>query len=531
MQVRSQAVSTALSLTGTAEGRDLLLKSEIPSTLCRLVGDLSGSAENAVKSLVNLSADGELMQSMLKDGMISKLMESLRDSDCAWKRYVVMLLANLSQTDEGCIQLMQLNDTAATLKGLHLRRLIQYFVGPVAVPPGCRYTPTAESDAVWDPYEYCGDILANATRLEDARRILLEPERRILPVLFPQLLSPSMVRRRGAAATLRNCCFEKSEAAVRYVLSPSVDILTALCQPLVGPDQGQYAAEDKDFMNSALFKNSANKRRESDPFVRRQVLESLLLLASSRMARDAMRRVRVYPIVKSFHEWLEGEENYPTSTTAAAAAPPVDVHAIDGLEEEGGSGSGRAKGGSAGGGGGMVGAREDDDTSEALHPDDEAAVEAINRLVQQLFREDEYVWPSASKGGGQVGSTGASQRDARPNAAPVEEAGAGLAPTGAYGRHSNSSDPGPQKKPVDETRLESMAGQADKAKLQQEAERRTARFATVPAAQAKAAAAAVARGVGHTEGIAEAELSSVVTQVPDWTEDDPELPEAWKPKE
>lgn len=171
----------------------------------------------------------------------------------------------------------------------------------------------------------------------------------------------------------------------------------------------------------------------------------------------------------------------------------------------------------------MVGARDEADVEPeeeggGLHPDDEAAIEAINRLVQQLFREDEYVWPSAV---GKAGD-GASQRDARPNAAPGDEAGTGLVPGGVS---SGRADPGPQKAPIDETLIETRAGKMDKAALKAEA--RSQRFATVPAGVAKAKAEAVARGTLHTAGLEEGELTAVVTRVPDWTEADPELPEGW----
>jgi hypothetical protein len=58
-------------------------------------------------------------------------------------------------------------------------------------------------------------ILASLSRDTFARSILLEPERRILPALFPVLHgAASTVRRRGVAATLRNACFERDDRAL-----------------------------------------------------------------------------------------------------------------------------------------------------------------------------------------------------------------------------------------------------------------------------------------------------------------------------
>jgi hypothetical protein len=494
-----------LSLTGTEEGRTLLLKNDIPAVLCRLVGDLSeGVAENAVKALVNLSADGELMQSLLKEGMISKLMESLRDSECTWKRYVVMLIANLSQTDEGCIQLLF---DASTVKGLHLRRLIQYIVAPVVVPLGGRYSPMDETEAPWDAFEYVGDVIANATRLEEARRILLEPERRILPVIFPLLTSPSVIRRRGAAATLRNCCFEKDEGVVRYMLSPSVDVITALLGPLVGPDAGQYPPEDRDFMNPALFKNGARRVRESDPFVRRQLLESLLLMAGTRAGRDALRRVRAYPIVKDFHQWLEGEGAPPAAGGAGDAATPAEGEASQGPDEE-------------------------DETP--LHAHDEAGVVAINALVQQLFRDDEWVWPSDAA----AAAAGARKRvpgDSGLVPSGVSDGGAAAASGSGAEAAAAGGEPSPSwppRKPVDETGSEGLAGLGDRATAKAAVAKRMTRFATVPLAAAREAARSVATGAAYTSGTPVGQLEdgpgALRTVVPEWTNDDPDMPAAFK---
>lgn len=79
------------------------------------------------------------------------LMENLSDPECTTQRLSVMLLCNLSQTTAGCLQVLQLDERGGALKGLHVRKLIQWFVRPVSGDE--------------DPFEYAGQILHNVTQV------------------------------------------------------------------------------------------------------------------------------------------------------------------------------------------------------------------------------------------------------------------------------------------------------------------------------------------------------------------------------
>ena len=58
-----------------------------------------------------------------------------------------------------------------------------------------------------DAFAHVGSILVNLTRLKAARTLLLQPGRGLLGALQTQLHSPELLRRQGAAGTLRNVCF------------------------------------------------------------------------------------------------------------------------------------------------------------------------------------------------------------------------------------------------------------------------------------------------------------------------------------
>ena len=279
LAVRKGALEAVLGLTASSDGRALLQRARIVDELRRLLAvPTGGVAELATKALVNLCEDAVLIAQMTP--LVSTLMELLRDEDCTFKREVVMLLANLSQSPDVCERLLQLQSGGGvgTPMGLYFRVLIQWFLAPVGDGE--------------DPFEFIAPLLQNLTQLPEARHILLEPERGILQPLLKQLGCPSVHRRRGIAAVLRNLCFETSETAVRYLLSPSVDVVTALLLPLAGPDR--YRAEEKEGMPTVLFSGGGGRRggRETDPATRRCIVEALVLLASTRPARDFMRRCR-----------------------------------------------------------------------------------------------------------------------------------------------------------------------------------------------------------------------------------------------
>ena len=476
--MRKGAVDAVLGLTASDDGRALLRGTKVVDGLRRLLGDRSDIAQAAVSALVNLSADSEAMEAIIKAGMISGLMEGLRDPDCSYKKPILMLLTNLSQTPEGCDQLMQKGAAGGALVGLHFRRLVQMYV-----TSGKGLKAGAE-----DEFEYAGSIVHNLTQLPEARHILLEPERGILPALMPQLQSKSALRRRAAAGTLRNCCAETDSSAVSYLLSPSVDVVTHLLLPLAGPDR--YTSGEREGMNPLLYKHGAHKERERDPLTRRFLLEALALLALTKPGRVHMRPARVYPVVKLFHEWLENGEAEPSLMLGADAA----------------AGSSSSSGAGA----------EDQDLTD---PDDIAGVDAINRLVQQLFRDDEinhtYEVTGRNKPKPEGSASSSAGDDGVSNKQDSSTAAAG----------DDDDDLGPAsllEKAAAAARARAALAEVEASK------KRMWKYATVPLDQAKAKAAEVTHA--RSGGPSDEELAGLTTQVPDWTEDDPELPPAFQSK-
>ncbi len=113
-----------------------------------------------------------------------------------------MLLSNLTVSDDGCKDLLQLGQER--LEGLNMAILLKKFV--VSGVDWVEGRP--------DPFEHLAGVVVNVTRLQQGRKLLLQPGRGLLQALVSQLLSPSETRRRGAAGAIKNCCMQ---AEVRLV--------------------------------------------------------------------------------------------------------------------------------------------------------------------------------------------------------------------------------------------------------------------------------------------------------------------------
>ena len=498
--MRTQAAAIVVGLSGDEEGRGLLVRARGPTHLAARLSDAVPAVSTAaVTALVNLCDEERAMEEMVAGGVVARVMEALRDEACGWKRLGVVLLANLSQIEAGADAIVQKGE--AGLTGLHMRRLIQWFAAPVRPAAGgggaggaaaaaaagaTRSSGTGVEGDDADTFEYVGLVLQNLTQQAVARAILLEPERGILSVLKAQLRSRSVVRRRGVAGTLRNCLHETDEARVRYLLSPAVDMAVALLTPLAGPDT--YTAEEREGMPAAFTTGGARRTREWDAVTRRAAVEGIQLLASSPAGRAYLRRIRAYAVLKAFHEWLEASEATPAPAAAAAG--------------------GDAKAPAAAGA--MVGA-DSGEGDKKLSPDDEATVAAINRIVQQLFRDDEVSHTSEVKGG--TVPPPAAAAGSRPPPRALEDAPRGSA-SGSAGVGASSTGGG--------AAAAAAAAAGGFKATTPTLEEHMARYGVkvVPAEEARRRAAEVSAGT--------AELNdALVTVAPDWTEDDPDLPPAF----
>ena len=85
-----------------------------------------------------------------------------------------------------------------------------------------------------------------------------------------------------------------------------VNLLPYLLLPLMGNEE--YADEDTDGMLDEVQLLPPDKARDSQNDIMRIHLDTLLLLTTTREARDEMRKIKVYPIIRECHLQVEDDE-------------------------------------------------------------------------------------------------------------------------------------------------------------------------------------------------------------------------------
>lgn len=178
-------------------------------------------------------------------------------------------------------------------------------------------------------FDYLSYVFADLAKDEAGRRFFLdardEAGERVVPlqklVVFTE--HGSTVRRRGVANTVKNVAFDV-KAHERLIAVPEEDdlgddeddvegeevkdplpLLPYLLPPLMGPEE--YSEQDSDGMLTSCTFLPPDKRREAEADILSTHLETLLLLSTEKPGRKVMRRVKVYPIIRTLHEAVEDE--------------------------------------------------------------------------------------------------------------------------------------------------------------------------------------------------------------------------------
>ncbi|KAF0714310.1 hypothetical protein AaE_011604 [Aphanomyces astaci] len=308
--VRQSAIQLTVGLTGTDSGIQQLIKADAVKALCRLIGDMNAIARDAIHALVNITATHPgACENALKHDIVNRLMNQL-DSDFQHKDLSVMLLANVTTTPEGAKALVT-NDAKYSVREVILQNLTVRFLESEPEPDGI--DPTTNEPKWDDDYQYVANVLANITQLEEGRAFLLRLRTKqgqpgqvqsLVHVLLPQVHSANVIRRRGIIQAIRNLCFDSDN---HFFLYDTLDIVVHLQRRLAGPEPLEDA--DKVGMSSSVLAVlGPKKKRETDAQVRKDIVECLLLLCSSRNGRNILRQKKVYPIIRNAH-LVEADED------------------------------------------------------------------------------------------------------------------------------------------------------------------------------------------------------------------------------
>ncbi|OAD57950.1 hypothetical protein WN48_00983 [Eufriesea mexicana] len=297
LDLKTIALEHVLSITGTTEGRELLLK--LPDLLTQLIALIQDSStaisKDAALAIINITADEGGSNAFLlisetepKDGkynynLIHVCIRFIMDKECILADPCCMILSNMTRP-------LHLVDRIITLiekSGYSWDKIVAAFTAK-------QYNNTGAK------LHYLGPVFSNLSQSSHVRRYLMDKNRSVIQRLLPFTeYEDSLVRRGGIVGTLKNCCFDVENH--EWLLSPEVDILSYLLLPLAGPEE--FDDEDNDKLPISLQYLPETKQREPDLDIRIILLEALTQLCATRKGREILRTKNTYVILREYHKW------------------------------------------------------------------------------------------------------------------------------------------------------------------------------------------------------------------------------------
>lgn len=168
------------------------------------------------------------------------------------------------------------------------------------------YNPKAD-------YDYLSYLFADLAKHEEGRVHFLAPRKEdndIVPLTKMLVFTEhkSTIRRRGVANTIKNCAFD-TPAHPKLLASDEeqgANLLPYLLLPLMGNEE--YSDEDNEGMLDECQLLDPDKSREPQSDIIVTHLETLLLLTTTREARDKFREIKLYPILREVHSHVENDD-------------------------------------------------------------------------------------------------------------------------------------------------------------------------------------------------------------------------------
>ncbi|KAK3913967.1 Protein HGH1-like protein [Frankliniella fusca] len=332
LDLKVLAVEQVLGMTGREEGRTLLCQNlKILQHLIKLCSDkVPGVARDSCLALVNLSGDEDGAVALLSEehgisqnqGFVRQMVELALDPQSPLADPALMVLSNITRPSQLTSEILSLivgDDRKDSYDESKVFEFLERVIGALT---------STRHNSVGANLHYLGPLLSNLSQLPVVRRhvlpvlfissvivhytlniifffiiskrFILDHEKKVIHRLIPFTeYQDSLVRRGGIVGCLRNCCFDTDEHA--WLLGPDVDILPHLLLPLAGPEE--FDEEDNNKLPVDLQWLPEDKTRESDPDIRRMLLEALEQLCATKVHREYMRERNVYIILRELHKW------------------------------------------------------------------------------------------------------------------------------------------------------------------------------------------------------------------------------------
>jgi hypothetical protein len=158
-------------------------------------------------------------------------------------------------------------------------------------------------------YDYLSYLFADLAKHEEGRQYFLTRQEYDNVVPLTKLIvfteHKSDIRRKGVASTIKNVAFE-IDSHSEFLDEDEINILPYLLLPITGNEE--YDEEDTMDMLPDLQLLPPDKKRDPDPSIIQTHIETLMLLTTTRMGRNKLREIKVYPIIREAHLHVENED-------------------------------------------------------------------------------------------------------------------------------------------------------------------------------------------------------------------------------
>lgn len=245
------------------------------------------AAKKALAILVNLLEDAEVVTRFLEipehSDFGSATLKQILDPDFEFADMLCMALSNMTRFDNSAELVAQ-----------------SIFDGHVNVAQIVQAITHLDYNKKNAHLDHLPLVLCNLTQIGRVRMYLLDEETKLITKIIPFLsFEKSVIRRKGCAGIVRNCCFESAKH--EWLLSEDVDLLPALLLPLAGPEE--FDDEDNEGLPLDLQYLPASKTREHDVDIRKMLVESVFQLCATKPGRLYVKKMNTYIIMRELHKW------------------------------------------------------------------------------------------------------------------------------------------------------------------------------------------------------------------------------------
>lgn len=296
--VKNIAIDYFLGMTGKEDGKQMIACSWIfLEGIMSLTDDMDTDVcSKAYKTLINIATEASLclkiVQSKYFPELVVKCLKKILDPNFNQADSVCKFLSNLSRPED-----------CANYIATHIIQNKEISI-PNIVSAMCNVKYNQKANL-----NFLAPLLGNLAQVSVIRKELMTEKQYVLQRCLPFLnYEESEVRRGGVASLIKNCCFDTGYHD--WLLGDQVDLLPRLLLPLAGPEE--FDEDDMEKLPVDLQYLPPDKKRESDPDIRKIIVESIFRLCATKKGRQYIKEKNTYVIMREYHKWEPERMNYPT---------------------------------------------------------------------------------------------------------------------------------------------------------------------------------------------------------------------------